>query len=317
MNRNSKILVIIDKGCLRQPALDRAIALYRVLKKTDAQCSITAIMPVKKEFFSITSLLAVENQTLEKSFVQKQERWLKAYLQVNAMDIKIDSKVIYSKDPSKEIISFANDNEISLIIKSNEYHGFLDTLFSGSIDIEMLRQAEVPVLIAKNNIFRLDSIIAVAIDLSDPDDERISAMNLKLLREAQLLSKISGMKIALINAITPLMPPVVVDIPSYTPDALYGQSVKERCSIALDFAKRHNIDRHNCILCEGEFTDVLYDVCSKLKPSVLFLGSQARSGLSSMLIGNVCEKLADLVSCDVAVITRHTVEKVKIINKDF
>ena len=62
---------------------------------------------------------------------------------------------------------------------------------------------------------------------------------------------------------------------------------------------------------------MLYDVCSKLKPSVLFLGSQARSGLSSMLIGNVCEKLADLVSCDVAVITRHTVEKVKIINKDF
>lgn len=306
MNKLSHILVVIDSGSLRQPALDRALALYQIAKNLNQQCKITAVVPVKKDTFSLTSFLAVDAQTIEKSVITKHERWLRAFLQVNAMDISVDTKVIYSKDPALDISLLAQDIDASVIIKSNEIHGFLDTILSRSMDIEVLRKSSVPVLIAKNNIFKTDRPVAVALDLSKSEDEMLSRMNLKLLRYAQLLSKLTGAQIKLVNAITPVMPPVVVDIPSYTPDHVYGPSLKERIEYALEFASRHHIDEKNCIICEGNITDVIYDACKSIRPSVLIIGSQARAGLSSMLIGNISEKLADLIECDVAVITANS-----------
>ncbi len=42
------------------------------------------------------------------------------------------------------------------------------------------------------------------------------------------------------------------------------------------------------------------------KPS-LFIGTSARKGIASALIGNICERVSDNLSCDVVVITPKAV----------
>lgn len=307
------ILVVIEPRQLRQPALERGIALYnyavahKKANKTDDEVKIIAVLPVEKEPWSFTSLLSIDKKQLEKERYQKNVKWLDAYLSISAMGIKIDQKVIYSRNVGKELVSLAKDECCDILIKGSDIHGLLDSVFFTPLDWQILRNSPIPVCIAKDHIWEASDTIAVAVDLTSPDDEFTHLLNLSLLREAQALAKFTGCKIALINAITPIVPPVAVDVPGYTPDCVYDENVKESCQKALDFASRHKVSSANCHIEEGSLEDVIVDCCQKIKPTALFIGTAARQGIASAIIGNICERITDNLDCDVVVITPKSV----------
>lgn len=313
MGNLRNILVVIEIKQLRQPALERGIALYNYAmahnkkEQRHDDVKIIAVLPIAQEPWNLTSFLAVDKTQFEKAYKKKQERWLKAYLAVNAMGVKIETKVIFSREVGKDLVDIAKENCCDILIKTAEIHGLLDSVISTPLDWQMLRHSAVPVCIAKDHLWTPSGTIAVAVDLSDPDDEMLRLTNLRLLREAQRLSLFTGCKIALINAITPIIPPVAVDLPGYTPDSVYDNALKEGCKRALSFATRHKIAPSDCHIGEGNLDDVIYDECKKLNPTALFIGTSARKGIASALIGNICERVSDSLSCDVVVITPKTV----------
>ncbi|MGN1282114.1 MAG: universal stress protein [Succinivibrio sp.] len=312
MRNIHNIMVVIEPKQLRQPALERGIALYKYAqahhRKNEAGAvKITAVLPIHQESWNLASFLAVDRKQFEDDYVRKQKKWLNAFLSINAMGVRIEPMVIFSKEIGKSIVSLANETGCDILIKTAEIHGFLDSVIFTPLDWQMLRHSSVPVCIAKDHLWSPSGVIAVAVDLSSPEDELMTHTNLRLLREAQRLSVFTGCKIALINAVLPVLPPVPVDLPCFTPDSMYEQNLKDICKRALEFASRHRIMAKDCHIAEGALEDVIYDECRKLNPTALFIGTSARRGIASAFIGNICEKITDSLSCDVVVITPKTV----------
>ena len=303
----SNILVIIEPSQIRQPALMRAISLYNIAKNKNHEVKITAVLPIEKESFNIASVLAVDKKQYHEEMLKKHSRWLKAYLSINAIDIKIDSRVIFSKSPGKDIALIAKDIGASLLIKSNEIHSILDSLFFTSLDTQMLRHAPIPVCIAKDIINTQKRPVAVAMDFSNPDDVILNYTNLRLLREAQKYALLTDGEIYLINAIAPVVPPVAVDLPGFNPEHLCSEIACQSKSTMIEFAKRHKINEENCLCKEGPLDEVILSLTENLNPSALFIGTSARKGISSYIIGNLCEDILDKTQCDVFVLTPKSV----------
>lgn len=303
----SNILVIIEPSQIRQPALMRAISLYNIAKIKNHEVKITAVLPIEKESFNIASVLAVDKKQYHEEMLKKHSRWLKAYLSINAIDIKIDSRVIFSKTPGKAIALIAKDIGASLLIKSNEIHSILDNLFFTSLDTQMLRHAPIPVCIAKDIINTQKRPVAVAMDFSNPDDVILNYTNLRLLREAQKYALLTDGQIYLINAIAPVVPPVAVDLPGFNPEHLCSEIANQSKSTMFEFAKRHKINEENCLCKEGPLDEVILSLTENLNPSALFIGTSARKGISSYIIGNLCEDILDKTQCDVFVLTPKSV----------
>lgn len=303
----SNILVIIEPSQIRQPALMRAISLYNIAKNKNHEIKITAVLPIEKENFNIATVLAVDKKQYHEEMLKKHSRWLKAYLSINAIDIKIDSKVIFSKTPGKDIALISKEIGASLLIKSNEIHSILDNLFFTSLDTQMLRHAPIPVCIAKDIINTQKRPVAVAMDFSNPDDVILNYTNLRLLREAQKYALLTDGEIYLINAIAPVVPPVSVDLPGFNPEHLCSEIACQSKSTMIEFAKRHKINEENCLCKEGPLDEVILSLTENLNPSALFIGTSARKGISSYIIGNLCEGILDKAQCDVFVLTPKSV----------
>ena len=240
MKKFRNVLVIIETRQMRQPALERALALAQASGKDKVR--ITAVMPVFDFSWDLTSILSVEQEeSMRESVIKKHQKWLDAYLRINAMGFDITSKVIWSKTIGKEITATAKEIGADLIVKTADVHGMLDSVIFTPLDWQLLRHSPVPVLIAKDQLWRPEGIIAVAVDLSDPSDMELRYINMRLLREAQELATITRCQIHLVNAIAPVVPPSSIDMPGFTPDLVGDEALKEGCRNVLAFAARHRI----------------------------------------------------------------------------
>ena len=170
MGNLRNILVVIEIKQLRQPALERGIALYNYAmahnkkEQRHDDVKIIAVLPIAQEPWNLTSFLAVDKTQFEKAYKKKQERWLKAYLAVNAMGVKIETKVIFSREVGKDLVDIAKENCCDILIKTAEIHGLLDSVISTPLDWQMLRHSAVPVCIAKDHLWTPSGTIAVAGD---------------------------------------------------------------------------------------------------------------------------------------------------------
>ena len=106
MKKFRNVLVIIETRQMRQPALERALALAQASGRDKVR--ITAVMPVFDFSWDLTSILSVEQEeSMRESVIKKHQKWLDAYLRINAMGFDITSKVIWSKTIGKEITATA------------------------------------------------------------------------------------------------------------------------------------------------------------------------------------------------------------------
>lgn len=306
MRKFKKIMVIIEPKQMRQVALERAMALAHA--GANASRKIIAVLPVTEMSRDLTSMLSVEKgDDIKEELVRKNQKWLDAYLAIHAMGFEVESRVIWSKNVGKDITHMAHQEGVDLLIKAHEVHGMLDSVLFTPLDWQLLRHAPVPVLIAKDHIWHPTGTIAIALNFSDPDDVANRMLNVRLLREAQELSRIMHCEIHIVNAIPPILPPATIDLPSFTPDLLGDAALKEGCKAVLSFAARHRIPADYCHIREGQPDEVIPTLCEELKPTVLFIGTSARKGMAVALVGNICERVVDTLDCDVAVITPKAV----------
>lgn len=316
MRKVKSILVVIEKQQFRQPALERALALYnlqkvRQLKNQDVKrpdIRIVAVMPVFDHSWDLTQVLSIEQSSeMKKNLLQKYQNWLDAYLSIHAMGVPIERKIIWSRNLGKELTAIAKDECCDILIKTADVHGLLDSVIFTPLDWQLLRHSPVPVVIAQDHMWSPTGTIAVAIDLSTPDDYSVRLTNMRLLREAQELSKYTGCTVHIINAIPPYVPPAALDMPGLASNAFSDSVLKDGCKAVLAFAARHKIPSENCHIREGQPDEVIPALCKELNPTALFIGTTARKGIAVALVGNICERVVDALDCDVAVITPKTV----------
>lgn len=298
---------------MRQPALDRALAIYRYArsrtrhKGAGGEIKIVAVMTVSGSGRNLVPGLGdqASEQEAHLAVVIKHKVWLDGFMRLYAADIDsadLEQQVFWSKNPGTDLAALASEKGCDIIIKTADAHGMLDAVFTPP-DLQLLRHTAVPVFIARDHIWEPTGVIAVAVDISDPADRSSRLLNMWLLREAQELAKFTGCSIHLINAIQPLIPSVAANAPSYALPLGGGEeALKESCKQVLAFAARHRIPPEHCHLREGHPDKVIPALCRELKPTALFIGSSGRTGIAVALLGGICERVMDVVECDLAVI---------------
>ncbi|MCR5536351.1 MAG: universal stress protein [Succinivibrio sp.] len=314
MKRFEVIITVIEPRQLNQPALDRALSFYHYMHRhaqetgRDVGCRLIAVMPVNEFTWDLTSILSVEQEDkMQLSVQEKYQNWLEAFLKIHAMGIEIEPLVMWSKTIGKDLTALAKERGADLIIKTADVHGMLDQVVFTPLDWQLLRHSPVPVLIAKDHMWSPTGTIVVAVDLADPENTKKRLSAIRMLREAQKLSRFTHCTIHLGFAIPPLLPPAVADMSAFTNDTLTEEHIKNALSCALAFAHRHNIPPEYCHIREGQPDEVIPQLCQELQPTALFIGTQARKGLWSAIVGNICEKVVDSLDCDIAVITPKSV----------
>ena len=73
----------------------------------------------------------------------------KLYGDAKKNSIQMDSKIIESKNPAKDLMSFAKSKNIDLIIMGSTGRGRYDKVLLGSVSNKIMQKAKCPVLIIK------------------------------------------------------------------------------------------------------------------------------------------------------------------------
>jgi universal stress protein E len=304
MRQYSKVLAVIEPRREQQAALDRALELA----KYNPRAEITALRLVYDFSYDIHILNRMSEQSTREDVLNTNRKQLEASLKpiIERTPVRITPKVVFTRDIGEGILAEAEHGGYDLIIKGANHHKVLDSILFTPIDWYILRNANVPVIIAKEHEWVEGGNIVVAVDFSFSGHRNA---NLVLLREAQELSKITRGTIHLVNSAPVVLPTVMLEVPNYAPE-VYAQSiVKEHERRLHEFAAAHGIPKENCHIKEGMPDEVIPDVCNRLKASAVFIGSAGRSGAMAALIGNTCEEVVDYIDADLIVLNNKTMKQ--------
>ncbi len=309
MRKYTNILVVAEPKKDVQIALKRAIDIAKFNPKT----TITYLRVVYDFAYDLLILNKVKekpiHEDIEQTHIDHLNQIIEEYREQANSEATIVPKVVENRDVGEAVIDEMKAGDYDLIIKAANSHGLLDSIIFTPIDWFILRHAEVPVIIAKNNDWQqTGGNIAVCVDFTL--NEHLQS-NVAMLREAQVLSKITGSRIHLVNSAPVYMPTVMLEVPHYSPD-LYEQGVlEEHRKRMYEFADKHHIDRQYCHIEEGMPDDVIPEICAKINAKAVLIGSAGRSGIAAALIGNTCEEIVDDIDADLFVLNRKTIKKEK------
>lgn len=302
MRQYNRILVIIEPRRSQQLALQRALELA----KYNPRAEITALRLVYDFSYDIHVMNRMSEEATRENVLKTNREQLDQLLVPFREQTKapISAKVVYTRDIGEGILAEADHGQYDLIIKGANHHKVLDSILFTPIDWYILRNARVPVVIAKEHEWTQGGNIVVAVDFSFSGHR---GANIELLREAQQLALITGGTIHLVNSAPVVLPAIMLEVPHYAPEIFSQSIVKEHERRILEFAAAHNIPKDHCHIKEGMPDEVIPEICNQLEASAVFLGSAGRSGAMAALIGNTCEEVVDYINADLIVLNDITI----------
>lgn len=312
MRQYNNILVVIEPKKDVQLALQKAIEIARYNPKVTIT-ALRLIYDFANEIHFLTKKAEMVTQadvqvTTEEALKHQIDSTIQSMEDGQKFRANIKPKIKWTRDIAEGMVEEANSGSYDLIIKAANNHSVLDAIIFTPHDWNLLRHAHIPVVIAKEHEWDENSSIVVAVDFTSSEKQ---AMNVLLLREAQLLSHITKSPIHLVNSAPVVMSTVMIEAPNYAPE-LYAQSIlAEHKKRILDFAHLHNIPDENCHIIEGMPDEVIPKICSQLNAKAVFIGSIGRSGVSAAFVGNTCEEIVDYIVADLFVLNRKTLQSEK------
>lgn len=302
MRKYSNILVIIEPQHDAQLALERASEIAKYSNGT----AITAFLAIYDFSYDITSILSREEQNdMKNAIIKTNSTWLEELLPKYIHNkCHITPKVVWQRNVAEAILKEAETSTYDLIIKGSENHSFLDSVLFTPLDWLLLRNAQIPVLIAKDHSWPQGGSIVVALNPEESTQEQ-KLLNSTLIRTAQELALLINGNIHLISAVPPLVPVAVMEVPGFSTE-IYSDAVIKNTKEKLQLtANKYRIPSENCHVEEGVPDDVIPSSASKLNACAVLIGNVCRKGWSAAIIGNTCEQIIDDVNCDLLVLRRN------------
>ncbi len=300
MRKYNNILVVVEPKRDRQVALERAIEIGRY----NPNITITVLRLIYDFSYDIHILNRRKAIETREDVTATHLEGVKKLIAEYASDsqLKLLPKVAWARDLGQAIADEMNSGAYDLLIKGANHHGVLDSIIFTPVDWFVLRNAQIPVIIAKEHAWEENGNIMVALDFTS---EQKRLFNVRVLREAQMLARVIHGTIHLVNSAPVLLPTIMLEAPNYAPDIYAENVVKEHKKRLLEFARQHNIPAEQCHIAEGMPDDVIPNMCSKLKPQAVFIGSAGRQGVAAALIGNTCEEIVDYIDADLFVLNHR------------
>jgi universal stress protein E len=279
--KKTRLFVIIDPTATHQVALVKALLIAKL-----GDCHIHASLCIQKgldESGEYSSRKDFKRRTLEEA-----ETWLETLMQpCRVSDVPYTTEVIWNSKWVEASVRAAEKSGCDLMIKSSFHHSKARRFFSKTADYYMMEHCASPILFTDQaQDWKSDRILAcLDLESGDPQHARLNGV---IMRDARAFADIVGMDLYIACAYAES-----IDTEHLPLKAHGGEITREQ------LGELYNVDPTRMILRQGRVVETLQEICNEIDPSIVVMGTLARSGISGKLIGNTAEKLLDIVDADV------------------
>jgi universal stress protein E len=278
--KHTKLFVIVDPQATHQIALVKALLIAKL-----GDCQIHAFLCVHrdmKESNQYASRKDFKHQTLIEA-----EQWLNQQLEpCQVAGVPFTKQVIWNSRWYDSALQAIAKSQCDLVIKSSFHHSKSKRFYRATSDYTLMRHCACPILFAHQTQEWQSNQVLACVDLESNDPQH-ARLNNVIIRDARAVASIVGMEL---NIIAAYRSEIASDS---LPVKGHGPTVS-----AEQLADFYDVEVSRVYLRKGETIATLKGTCDEIEPSILVIGTIARTGISGKVIGNTAEKLLDLVDAD-------------------
>ncbi|MCP4765214.1 MAG: universal stress protein [Gammaproteobacteria bacterium] len=278
--QKTRLFVVIDPTADHQLALVKASLIAKL-----GDCHIHAFLCIHQEMGEgggYASRRDFKRQTL----IKARERLDELMQPCKLSGLSYTTEVVWNSRWVPCLTRAIEKSACDLVIKSSFHHTRARRFFSKTADYHLMHHCACPILFThQDQEWKSDRILA-CLDL-ESDDPQHARLNNVILRDARAFAKIVGLDLyigcAYVNAIDG----------DYLALETRGYEA-ERAQLG----ELYRLAPERVVLRQGSVIEALHAICEETDPSIVIIGTMARTGIRGKLIGNTAEKLIDIVTAD-------------------
>ena len=203
---------------------------------------------------------------------------------------------VWSKNIHLWVNDYVKQHNPLMVVKTGHRS---EALFYTPTDWHLLRECQVPVLIASDKKWHKARNVLATIDLETELEDK-KQLNQKVLQNASIMAKQIDAELHICYVIP--YSPLLKSLGLINKQELE----KENCKILQEkltlLASNYNIKPENIHLKSGQIDKVITSVAAECKASLVVVGTVGRQGLEQKLIGNTAENIMHLAKTDLLAI---------------
>ncbi|PXX68159.1 MULTISPECIES: universal stress protein [unclassified Pseudomonas] len=302
MDNPQRLLLIASPLMRRTPVYDRAAAL--------AKAKGMALHIVAFDYLEGLATAGLVNDqalaVMREGYVQQHRAWLETQaLSMRRNGVTVTTEVVWVQHPLDEILVHLREQPFALLIKAFEHEPWWVRAMFTSLDIQLLREARIPLHLVHQASHALPRKILAAVDLSRPEDQ-FEGFNDQIISEALKLALQCNAQIELLYAYD--LGSMYLDSSgsrehSFLFDSNLAQTLHEAQSEAFQvLAERNGIAPEHRHLRLGDPAKVLALFMENNDIDVLVMGSYHHHGIG-WFIGTTAERVLHRLSSSMLVIS--------------
>ena len=302
-----RFLVVIDPMVDTQPALDRAL---QSIGLTNGSLHL-----FKAAFYANSDEKDNATEELKHQILQQTGKQL-LNLAAQAIDagIEVSTELVWTKDWGAAVIDSVKRNQIFMVFKSSYIHNQIERR-EDTLELALLRNSPCPVLLMHDNSRWENRKVLAAVNLATTDRDH-QLLNQKVINIAMTFKAAYDSEVHIVNA----KPRETVSHVTDDDDTIFSatgwqpqQEAVEKIQLNEDYISQQcgGLDKEFIHIEQGQPIDIILNCAEKINADLIVLGTVARSGIKSWIIGNMAEKIMDKTRCDILTLSQAGEEKPK------
>jgi universal stress protein E len=285
MQQKTNLFVVIDPTAPHQLALVKALLIAKL-----GACHIHAYLCIYKDIKEAGAYAS--RKDFERRTLAEANAWVEELLKpCEQTGVSYSSEVVWNSKWVASLTRSIEQSDCDLVIKSSYQHSKARRLFSKTSDYHLMRNCSRPILFTHQAQEWTSDRIVACLDLETPDPAH-SRLNKAILDDARAFAEIVGMDLYLACAYQN----------SIDRDHLGLGPIQGGVTEQQQLGEHFGLAPERILLRHGDVVDSLRAICDEADPSIVVIGTLARSGIRGMLIGNTAEKLLDGIDADLMTI---------------
>lgn len=277
----TQLFVIVDPTASHQVALVKALLIAKL-----ADCHIHAFLCVYEDI-SKGDAYASRHDFKHKTLADARQ-WLDEQLEpCKVAGLSFSKEIVWNRKWVDAAMHSIAKSTCDLVIKSSFHHSKSRRFYSATSDFKLMRHCACPILFAHQTQEWKSNKVLACVDLESTDSKH-ARLNGVIVRDARAIADIVGMDLYI-----GIAHKNDLDIDKL-PIKGHGHEVDLQ-----QLGELYDVDASRVFLRQGDTVKTLKGVCDELDPSIVVMGTLARTGIKGKLIGNTAEKLLDLIEADV------------------
>ncbi len=287
MTKAESILIVVDPGAERQPAMERGMLLaQRMGMRVDLfACDYDAQL-VSGLFLNPDKLKEAKAAYLERNS-QLLRELAEPYIE---QGIDVTTLVAWDRPLYEGIVRQALHSDARFVVKDMHYHSMLSRVLFTHTDWHLIRSCPTPLWLVRADRDYTQPEILVAVDPLHEHDKPAS-LDDRLVSEAFEIGDAMKGPVHIAHVFNPYLDPA-------DPDLL--EKVHRDALMVL--AEKQQIPKDRVHMHAGNAVDVLPRISQDIAADLVVMGAISRSRLENAIVGSTAENVLESLGCDVLVL---------------